>query len=189
VGRYRAACNSLGPVIRARLILVSYVAMAGIPAIGARSSLGALGMQPGFDLNRTIDTICPQLKQIYDDSSLPPGLRRQLMLTAAKTGMAAALGITEPELIFHRQYTRIAEKLVEDVLRTGNCDPAFKERARQIELAYQLGEPGFWLSAGAQTPAAPAKTYPSARAPAAPSKSLPLPVDSPRSVPRAPIHP
>ena len=123
------------------------------------------------------------------------------MLTAAKTGMADALGITERDLMFlYPQYTKIAEELVEDVLRTGNYNPAFKGRARQIELAYQQGDLG-WLSVqGAQldsisggfgfAPAqAPAKVYPSAQAPAAPSKSLPLPVDSPRSVPRAPAHP
>ena len=46
------------PVIRARLILVSQVAMAGIPLIGARGSLGALGLQSGLDLDHTIDTIC-----------------------------------------------------------------------------------------------------------------------------------
>ena len=180
----------LDPVIRTRLILVSQVAMAGIPSIGARGSLGTLGMQPGFDLNRTIDTICPQLNQIYDDSSLPPGLRRQLMLTAARTGMAAALGITEQELIFHRQYTKIAEELVEDVLRTGNCNPAFKGRAREIELAYQQGDLAFSLSVSGFAPAqAPAKVYPSAQAPAAPSKSLPLPVALPPRVPGAPVHP
>jgi hypothetical protein len=179
------------PVIRARLILVSQVAMAGIPLIGARGSLGALGLQPGLDLDRTIDTICAQLRQL-DDSSLPLPLRRPVMLTAAKTGMADALGITERDLMFHPQYTKIAEELVEDVLRTGNCNPAFKGRAREIELAYQQGDLAFSLSVsgfGFAPAPAPAKVYPSAQAPAAPSKSLPLPVDLPRSVPRAPIHP
>ncbi len=184
----RTPDQRLDPVIRTRWILVSQVAMAGIPAIAARGSLGALGLQPGFDLDRTIDSICPQLNQILNDSSLEADFRRQLMLTAAKSGMAAALGISEQDLIFHGPYTRIAEELVDNVLRTGNCDAAFKERARQIEQAYQRGEPDFTLYAQAPARTFPA-VYPSGQAPPAPSKSLPLPVELPRSVPRPPAHP
>ena len=136
--------RQIGPLPGMRMILVSRAVMVGVPSISSLPILGAIEVRPEFNLDQAIDSICPKLKAIYDDPNW--SLKRQIMLTVARRGMADALGIPEPQLVFFPQYTRIAEELVEDVLRSGDCRPDFKDRARQIEVAHQRGGSGFFLA-------------------------------------------
>ncbi len=161
--------RQIGLLSGMRMILITRTVTVGVPSISSLPFLGAINVRPDFNLDKAIASICSKLKEIYDNPSW--SLKSQVMLTVARQGMADALGIPEPQLVFFPHYKKIAEELVEDVLRSGNCRPEFSAWARQIELAYQRGQPWNWISPPGVSfaPAAPAAAYPSAQGPASPS--------------------